>query len=725
MAFNLENMTVDYKKLLNIVPTQRMELAQSGAIDNILSVLTPGQLVSLFPRYYRQQLPDVGQINKYAASLDVALSGSPSTLRQQRTDNVTTYGNIPSPGLKKTMTPEEKAIQAAISEAGLLGTGAVISGTDGIKDGRQQRMKMSYDAFTAAGFSHKQAIALTAEVGRENGYQEKYMFGTHSDPYNSATNLGMLSMQGPRLKQLKDHLMEEGRFGPDGELLRDQETMNAMARFYMKEMNSTENSKKTKEFLSNPDIDPERAAYLLGTGYIRWRYDDPRYAHHKGYTEKYYNETENITGQFELAADNIKGLETVIAKFEPGMLEKLDTRLQEHYKNASAQQQGMIERTIERIGIDRFNELMKQQPVNDSTLSAASATPIEGSRISEDQAGFRKLPIKPELRNALEYAAEQSGLQIKVFSGGQDMDIHDAMEEAGNPSSYRHNIDIKGVPGAADVFLQYRDKNGKLITLSATNPDHAPLIADFTKNFSRVIPSAGVGANYMKTEGRVDPTKFHFGGPNAPGGAPATWSQKNVAIPEHIAKAHTEGVALRDADLKSGVDPLKEWVTKKEEERAKKIAQTAEELRNSSPVNIGLENAEVNDQAAKANSVPAMATGGLKDVPPGENIAGVNTNTGKIEFMANDRERIRVDPATLENKQQYPVITQEDTERLETSPAIEAVPARPEYKDNPDPMLGSTMSGNNYYVPPSQLRAANRAKLYGEDSSGLVNGHFA
>ena len=79
-------------------------------------------------------------------------------------------------------------------------------------------MKMTYDAFTAAGFSHKQSLALTAEVGRENGFQEKFMFGTHSDPYNNATNLGMLSMQGPRLTNLKEALKNEGRFDVIGVL---------------------------------------------------------------------------------------------------------------------------------------------------------------------------------------------------------------------------------------------------------------------------------------------------------------------------------------------------------------------------------------------------------------------------------------------------------------------------------------------------------------------------
>jgi hypothetical protein len=70
MAFNLENMTVSYKSLLKLVPTQRSQLAQSGSINDIISVLSPGQLVSLFPRYYREQLPDLGKVNQYSVVLN-------------------------------------------------------------------------------------------------------------------------------------------------------------------------------------------------------------------------------------------------------------------------------------------------------------------------------------------------------------------------------------------------------------------------------------------------------------------------------------------------------------------------------------------------------------------------------------------------------------------------------------------------------------------------------
>jgi hypothetical protein len=66
------------------------------------------------------------------------------------------------------------------------------------------------------------------------------------------------------------------------------------------------------------------------------------------------------------------------------------------------------------------------------------------------------------------------------------------------------------------------------------------------------------------------------------------------------------------------------------------------------------------EAAPKTEEKPkALATGGLVDIPPGEDIAGVNMKTGKTEFYANNREavsvkngKLKVDPASLVNNDQ-------------------------------------------------------------------------
>jgi hypothetical protein len=171
----------------------------------------------------------------------------------------------------------------------------VIQGTEGLK-GTAAMQKRVYDAYKEAGFSHNQSLALTAEVGRENGYRESVMFGTHVDPANSATNLGMISMQGSRHTGLYNFMKSKNLINENGGIIHSQESLVAMAQYQKKEMqNDSSYSRTRKEFLENRNINPEAAAEILGNNYIRWRYDDPRYAHHHEYRRNYLRQIENTT----------------------------------------------------------------------------------------------------------------------------------------------------------------------------------------------------------------------------------------------------------------------------------------------------------------------------------------------------------------------------------------------------------------------------------------------
>lgn len=171
------------------------------------------------------------------------------------------------------------------------------TGTGTLKGGDATR-KQVYDAFVSAGFSDQQAKTLTAEVGRENSFQDQYLYGYHADPHNNAVNVGMFSWQGSRGKALEGELRAKGLIGEDGKLIRSQETLNAMAAFARKEMETRPEYARTKEeFLKNPNVDTEKAAEVLGDNYILWRRLDPKYAHHAEYRKQYYEQIDRITKQ--------------------------------------------------------------------------------------------------------------------------------------------------------------------------------------------------------------------------------------------------------------------------------------------------------------------------------------------------------------------------------------------------------------------------------------------
>jgi len=153
-----------------------------------------------------------------------------------------------------------------------------------------------YDAYRKAGLSEAQARAMTAEVGRENGFQSKYIFGTHSDPANKATNVGLMSWQGDRRPALLAHLQSKGRIDKDGRIIPGQETIDAQAEFSVGELRSGKYN--VKGFLDNENVDPETAARVLGRNYIKWRYDDPKYASHHATRKSWYNRLDkDLQGQ--------------------------------------------------------------------------------------------------------------------------------------------------------------------------------------------------------------------------------------------------------------------------------------------------------------------------------------------------------------------------------------------------------------------------------------------
>ena len=59
MAKKFQNLTVDYKKLLNFSVSDRAAMAKSEYGQSLLSSLTPTQYASLFPTYYTDRLPDI------------------------------------------------------------------------------------------------------------------------------------------------------------------------------------------------------------------------------------------------------------------------------------------------------------------------------------------------------------------------------------------------------------------------------------------------------------------------------------------------------------------------------------------------------------------------------------------------------------------------------------------------------------------------------------------
>ena len=168
----------------------------------------------------------------------------------------------------------------------------------------QQNMAMVLQALKNAGLSDNQARILGAEIGRENAFQDKYLWGYHADPKNGANNIGMISWQGRRGKNVERALKEAGLI-QNGKIVKGQASLDVMAKYLVNEIRTNPTYAATrKQFLDNPNVDYKTGTQVLGRNFIRWRYDDPEYAGGHRNRDKFYAQLGGVVPAGGEAAGN-------------------------------------------------------------------------------------------------------------------------------------------------------------------------------------------------------------------------------------------------------------------------------------------------------------------------------------------------------------------------------------------------------------------------------------
>lgn len=161
----------------------------------------------------------------------------------------------------------------------------------------EQNMAMVLQALKNAGLSDNQARILGAEIGRENSFQDKYLWGYHKDPKNGKTNIGIISWQGTRAKGVERALENAGLI-QNGKIVKGQESLDIMAKYLVNEIRTDPTYKATKkQFLDNPNVDYNTGAKVLGRDYIKWRYDDADYSSGHKNRDMYYAKLGGVAPQ--------------------------------------------------------------------------------------------------------------------------------------------------------------------------------------------------------------------------------------------------------------------------------------------------------------------------------------------------------------------------------------------------------------------------------------------
>lgn len=167
-----------------------------------------------------------------------------------------------------------------------------------------------FNAMKKAGFNDNWAAGLTASVGRENDYQDEYLFGKHQDKAGG-TNMGMISWQGARKDRLTAYMRERGLLDANGNIVRNQAALDAQGAFMKHEINTNPEYASVKAYMEqNPNASKEDVAKVLGTKYVKWAYGQTKLRNGKSFDyrphlEKEYKYRANIDKSVQEQKSNL------------------------------------------------------------------------------------------------------------------------------------------------------------------------------------------------------------------------------------------------------------------------------------------------------------------------------------------------------------------------------------------------------------------------------------
>lgn len=154
------------------------------------------------------------------------------------------------------------------------------------------KAQVLYDEFRNIGYTDEAAKRLIAEIGREGGFSNKNLFGTHTDPAAGITNQGMISWNQTRRDALLKAAKSAGVLDSNGNLKQTAEALRFQARFLANEVPLY--SKELNRLMRDDAATGSKISQLLKDKYIRYRTDqgysggpDPDFGSAK--TKEWYN----------------------------------------------------------------------------------------------------------------------------------------------------------------------------------------------------------------------------------------------------------------------------------------------------------------------------------------------------------------------------------------------------------------------------------------------------
>ncbi|WOE32741.1 MULTISPECIES: tape measure protein [unclassified Acinetobacter] len=305
-------------------------------------------------------------------------------------------------------------------------------------DEKVRNMLRVYQAFRNAGLGDKQARVMTAQVGRENDYRADAMFGSHKDSNNGYTNTGFLSWQKVRSTQLMQSLQGQGLLDSKGKIQQTQDSLDAMAKFFVQEVMSGKSYASSRKALTNDNLDYRTIEKIVGKNGIGWDYDGKgklgktKAASHLSKQDSYYNKISEILGK---DPENIMSAIKDLSKFQD-----------EAYKARAK-----TEEEVKQLQIQYDTDAVKRSKLRDEEINRATILgqqalipQINARYDAQDQ--IAKLQLDAEL-NAYKWTEEQKlqntrDINIqRLTAEGQYSEAEIALRKKALDTQTRYEID--------------------------------------------------------------------------------------------------------------------------------------------------------------------------------------------------------------------------------------------------------------------------------------------
>lgn len=361
-----------------------------------------------------------------------------------------------------------------------------------------RNMLRVYQAFRNTGLGDKQARVMTAQVGRENDFNNASMFGSHGDFNNGFTNTGFFSWQKGRSANLMKFLQGQGVLDKNGKIQQTQDALDAMARYAMQEIATVKSYSKTKNALTDDNLSYRDLEKIIGKNFVGWDYNGNgklgkvNAGKHLAKQDGYYNKLSNLLGSdpdnslssikmwakfddeaFKARAKTEEEIKQLQAKYDTEAIQRSKARDEEINQATILGQTQLLPKIKERYDAqDKLAQLQIDEDLNSYkwTENQKLVYTYQTNKLRLDAEGKLNDDVKELAKKTLDEQMlyeTQKRLQANSLGIGQiQLDAQSYVRQKQNPLGFQQDqLDSETINKYRELQLKYSSQRGDIFTL--------------------------------------------------------------------------------------------------------------------------------------------------------------------------------------------------------------------------------------------------------------------